>query len=964
MKRLLAAALACLLMLAFPFRQFSAGATGEDRQMRGLWVASVGNIDFPSKKGLTSSSLKSEIDDIIALCKDVGLNAVFFQVRPHSDALYKSSIFPWSAVLTGEQGKAPDGGFDPLEYFIEKAHQNGIELHAWINPYRIGTGGAEKVLESLSDTNPAIVHPEYYVTCSDGGVYYNPALPEVRELVKNGVMEIVNNYDVDGIHFDDYFYPYSVSDYPDEGDYKKYGSEFTNIADFRRDNVNQLVKSVHDSIKASKKDVEFGISPFGIWCNRSENDAGSETRGLSSYSAIYSDSRRWVKEGWVDYICPQLYWAFENNVAPFGVLTDWWADVCDGTGVKLYIGHNLEKLGSDEKGWDDKNQIVRQLEYSNKKTVCKGNLLFRYKSIKNNHEGIADLLKEYYSSLPDDSAVSLQTEVPAFKQQSDEAVQPVSSDKLVISTPQSGYSTSSKYCSIAGAADINYPLTMDGAEVSLTEHGYFSVYVQLEMGKNSFTFKNGQSSKTIVINRENESSQLVLDEPSFADNTAYPNSDIVRGSGEVVELEIYAPAGSTVTFENSDISVSLESDKAEPSLNAVKYTGTLTLPNNLKSSALVLDGFKFLGEYQGTAFELECGFTITVSDGYTEFVTKDESYVYDSPKGGSMMDYYPIPAGSVIMANGFENGFYRTSGGRWIHQDNLLEPQNAKQADAAQIDRDKYLHFTISSDSWISVQPERSGGPLVLTVSHSQGSGIEIGDGLDTKLIAGITAGQTRTRLVISRTDGRDISGFAIEQSDKNTVDVWVYDSYGPLTGKHIVIDPGHGGSDCGALGPGGDIAATESELNLALSIAIMEKLESEGAAVTLLRDTDTEVPLATRAGLVREQYPDLMLSVHHNSVGLASDFNKASGTLTLLSRDTSQALAKKISEYSTLTTGLSNHGAKYQSLAVCREYRFPCVLLEAGFVCNPSEYELLLTDEFRNNIAADVTKAIGEFFA
>ena len=967
MKRLLAILSIFVIILSLDFASTQAAAESGEKQMRGLWVASVGNIDFPSKKGLTSSELQKEIDDIIALCKDIGFNAVFFQVRPHSDALYKSSIFPWSAVITGTQGKAPDSDFDPLEYFIEKAHSNNIELHAWINPYRIGTGGADKVLKSLAKNNPALVHPEYYVTCSDGGVYYNPALPEVRKLVLDGVMEIVNNYDVDGIHFDDYFYPYSVSDYPDNDDYKKYGSKFSNIADFRRDNVNQLVKSVYESIKKAKKDVEFGISPFGIWCNRSENEAGSDTKGLSSYSAIYSDSRHWVLEGWVDYICPQIYWAFENNVAPFGHLTDWWSDVCDGTNVKLYIGHNLEKLGGDENGWDNTSQIVRQLEYSNNKTVCKGNLLFRYKTVKNNHEGIADTLKEYYSSASVNKGpqVEIHSQVPVFKEQSENAVKPVQSDSLVISTPESGYKTTSKQCSIAGAADKDFKLTMNGTEVSVTEHGYFSVYVTLEMGKNSFTFKNGDSSKTIVINRVSETNNsITLKEPAFVDNTAYPSSDIVRGSGEVIQVEVYAPSGSKVYFENSDISVLLTANEKEPSLTAVKYTGVLTLPNNITANDLKLENFKFKGEYEGALFELQCDFTITVSDGYTEFVTKDESYVYDSPKGGSMMDFYPIPAQSLVMANAFENGFYRTTGGRWIHTDNLTETADSQTADTSQIDYNKYIHFTLSSDSWISVQAERSDGPLALTVSHDKGAAVEIKDGLDTSFKASINSLQTSTTFIFSRTDGRAVSGFYYQQKNKNNVDVWVYNNYGPLTGKHIVIDPGHGGSDCGALGPGGDMTATESELNLALSFAIMEELEANGATVTLTRQTDTELPLASRPGLVREQNPDLMLSVHHNSVGVASDFNKASGTLTLLSRDTSQELAKKISEYCTNTTGFKNQGAKYQSLAVCREYRFPCILLEAGFVCNPSEYETLLTDQFRNNIAKDVAKAIAEFFA
>ena len=197
-------------MLSF-ISVFGAGAR-QEQYLRGVWLSSVKNLDFPSKPGLPREQLEKELDDVVSTCKSAGINAVFFQVRPCADALYKSDIFPWSAVLSGTQGIAPDGDFDPLEYLVEKAHAENIEVHAWVNPYRVGKedGGAEAVISALSEFSPAKQHPDYYVTCSDGGVYFNPAVEEVRELIISGVEEIVRGYDVDGIHFDDYFLPLTV----------------------------------------------------------------------------------------------------------------------------------------------------------------------------------------------------------------------------------------------------------------------------------------------------------------------------------------------------------------------------------------------------------------------------------------------------------------------------------------------------------------------------------------------------------------------------------------------------------------------------------------------------------------------------------------------------------------------------------------------------------------------------------
>ena len=339
--------------------------------MRGVWVGTVGNLDFPSSQGLSYKELKSELDGIVQTCIDLGINTVFFQVRPGADSLYNSSVFPWSSVLSGTQGKAPDNNFDPLKYIIDACHKNSIQLHAWINPYRVCKS---EILDSVSASNPAKTNPEYTVLCSDGYVYFNPALKDVRDLVKNGVEEILKNYDVDGIHFDDYFYPYNVADYHDADDYKKYGSKFDNIEDFRRNNVNTLVKEVYQLVH--RYNSVFGISPFGIWDNMADNPEGSDTNGLSSYSDIYADSKKWIENGWVDYICPQVYWSQRDKDAPFETIVKWWDGVCENTDVDLYIGHALYKLGGGYDGFDSADEIKKQLDICNNYKNVKGSVFF------------------------------------------------------------------------------------------------------------------------------------------------------------------------------------------------------------------------------------------------------------------------------------------------------------------------------------------------------------------------------------------------------------------------------------------------------------------------------------------------------------------------------------------------------------------------------------------------------------
>jgi uncharacterized lipoprotein YddW (UPF0748 family) len=242
---------------------------------------------------------KKEIDAIVDKSKSIGLNTVIVQVRPNADALYKSQYFPWSVVLTGTQGKDP--GYDPMQYFISAAHGRGLKFVAWVNPYRIQTVADTSL---LAPSSPAIQHQDWTVTGDDGGLYFNPGLPQTKQLVEDGVMEIVNNYNIDSIVFDDYFYP--NQNFADSATYQELGGGLT-LGDWRRANITSLISEMHSKIKASKKNVSFGVSPFAVWANKSVNPAGSDTAaGVQSYYDQSADTRLWVKKGYVDYIIPQI----------------------------------------------------------------------------------------------------------------------------------------------------------------------------------------------------------------------------------------------------------------------------------------------------------------------------------------------------------------------------------------------------------------------------------------------------------------------------------------------------------------------------------------------------------------------------------------------------------------------------------------------------------------------------------
>ncbi|WP_188189325.1 family 10 glycosylhydrolase [Nonomuraea sp. SYSU D8015] len=398
--RTVLAALTAALVISTPTASAAAACSTDPatpkRQFRAIWISSVANIDWPSRTGLSVSAQQTEFRAWLDLAVAKRMNAVVVQIRPTADAFWPSPYEPWSQWLTGTQGGNP--GYDPLAFMVREAHARNLEFHAWFNPYRIANHDDPTRLVS---SHPARQNPGWRFAYG-GKLYYNPGIPAVRDFIEDAIMDAVSRYDVDGVHLDDYFYPYPVSgqSIPDSATYQQYGSGFSNIGDWRRNNVNLLVRELDQRIHTAKPHVSFGVSPFGIWRNAGTDPLGSRTSGLQSYDAIYADSRQWVKQGWVDYIAPQIYWHIGFSTAAYEVLTAWWSDVVRDTGVQLVVGQAAYRAGASgqEAAWQDPNELSDHLHDNRRHPEIVGDVYFSAKDVKADRIGaITRLVGAHYT---------------------------------------------------------------------------------------------------------------------------------------------------------------------------------------------------------------------------------------------------------------------------------------------------------------------------------------------------------------------------------------------------------------------------------------------------------------------------------------------------------------------------------------------------------------------------------------
>ncbi len=410
------------------------------REFRGVWIASVANIDWPSSPNLSAESQRDEFRNILNQHQRNGINAVIVQVRPCADALYRSNMEPWSEWLTGKNGQSPNPEYDPLTFMVEEAHERGMEFHAWLNPYRavfdankFYRDSAHLPLDTLksiigelvqSDTSNSsgqlsekdhadllqllgvdtslqvYKHPDWFLQYGNK-IYFDPGIPEAREHIAKIVQDIVARYDIDAIHMDDYFYPYKIAgvEFPDSLSFQKYGgSHSMDLKDnWRRENVNTIVKLLNQTIKSEKPYVKFGISPFGVWRNSTVDPSGSDTKaGQTNYDDLYADVLKWQKEKWIDYVIPQIYWYRGFDLADYETLARWWDK--NHYGVEVYIGQGLYRVdgNSNIEAWRNPEEIPEQIEIIRSLPNIHGSCYFSSKSMIRNPLGVTDILRNKY----------------------------------------------------------------------------------------------------------------------------------------------------------------------------------------------------------------------------------------------------------------------------------------------------------------------------------------------------------------------------------------------------------------------------------------------------------------------------------------------------------------------------------------------------------------------------------------
>ena len=384
-----------LLLLILSFLLSASFATNPKREFRGAWIQCVNGQYI----GKTPTQIRQMLSDQLDTLQQCGINAILFQVRAEGDALYKSSYEPWSRYLTGTQGMAPADGWDPLAWMVAECHKREMECHAWINPYRAKTKGTTAVAQ----THSVVEHPERIFEY-DGLYIFNPAIEENRTYTCMVVEDILEHYDVDGIHMDDYFYPYPVNGLPlpDQAYYDADPRGFSTIEDWRRDNVNLLIRDLHQLIRSTKPWVKFGISPFGIYRNSPTGEnckEGSATAGTQNYDDLYADIVYWVKQGWIDYNIPQIYWNLGTKVADYEVLVHWWNDYCGGR--PLYIGQDIERT---VKGVDPNNpnshQMMAKYDLQRSQSNVLGSCQWYAAACVNNPGNYRTVLQKVYHSTP------------------------------------------------------------------------------------------------------------------------------------------------------------------------------------------------------------------------------------------------------------------------------------------------------------------------------------------------------------------------------------------------------------------------------------------------------------------------------------------------------------------------------------------------------------------------------------
>ncbi|MBE6632566.1 MAG: hypothetical protein E7623_07715, partial [Ruminococcaceae bacterium] len=917
--------------------------TNPDSEVRGVYIASIVNINFPSEKGISASQMREELDTIVETVIEANLNAIYFQVRPTSDALYDSDIFPTSYYLTGEEGSPLPSGFDPLEYIVEIAHAKGIKVHAWVNPYRITYGTAGKPntdINALSDKNPARQHPEWVVPYADGKLYYNPGIPEVRELIVSGIEEILLNYPVDGIIFDDYFYPYPVdgAEFDDAKEYLLYGHGMS-LEDWRRENVNLLIKECYYAIKNINNFCTFGVSPFGIWQNDNGSNGGSKTNGFEGYHQLYCAPIAWAEGGYIDYISPQIYWEFSTNAAPYGELVRWWnAELSQYPEVDFIISHAAYKSADYAV-----NEMQNQVEFARSEKTYKGSIMYGYEAISKNEGNVKDQLKNVYSD------PIIYTDVVS------------NNAEVYIESPADGTVISDDFTYLIGKCDPTYPLYFKGRPVSYTKNGYFSVYTELKNGLNTFEFIQNGKTYTHKITKSKVAASTYSKMDSFAITSVSPSQNSIYRAGDTVELSVTAPAGSQVSAKFGDSVVTLSPTIDPPSESTYMkevYVGNIKLDTDYSAYKISDCGSISFTAVRGNERATKSSGAIEVAGSSALIsveVVKDDAELKKAVNSWYYDDYCPTAVGMTDSVTRFVNGYYQLRMGAFV-------------SPSAVIRTDKEIPLAKLGHPTLKIYTERTYIEIPCDVAVPANGHIE--DGIFELTLYNVDT-DTAKSFVIRDKDMLFSDVSVIKDKEKSSVtyaltlraleNYYGFDyeykngcvvftfrnpdiipaSDKPLYGKTIVLDSGHGGTDIGAAGA--DLQVHEAQMNYMVALSAKEKLEAWGATVLLTRGAEETLDIMDRVSFISLLEPDICISVHQNSIGYGTDNSRVHGTVGLFYAYSGYMLNSAISDSLSFRMSRILRSTAGQRLAMVRNEEFPSCLIEVGFMTCPEEVEQMV---------------------
>ncbi len=906
-------------------------------QVRGVWVSTVLNLDYPSAQGLDKAALQQELDQVLDTAEAAGFNAVFFQVRPCADSFYPSQIFPYSVYLTGQQGQSPDGAFDPLAYLVEQAHARQMQVHAWINPYRVtqnSPGSLEAGLNQLAQWHPARQDPSLVRLCQ-GNLYFDPGLPQVRELIVAGAREIVQAYPVDGIHLDDYFYP--STEFDDAQTYAQYGGGLS-LDDFRRQSVDQLIQELGQAVHEARPGCLFGVSPAGIWANASSLEGGSDTRGNESYFQQYADSRKWVQQGWLDYIAPQLYWYSGQPEADFSKLLDWWCGVTQGTGCQLWPGLAAYKaMGQgDGAAWQGTAEIESQLAQIGGSQGATGCILFRYGSLTAQPQ----LLDAVAGCWKEDGGSG----------QTEQASAPPTG-ALAVSRPTEAIRTHLSSFYFCGVSDPAQPLTINGQTVlTRAADGSWGVLLPLEEGRNTFTIQNGGDTLRRYVLRQTVPA---------AQGAAFPLGDTYQPQGQEIPLALEGRAGGQA--------VALFCGQAVPlSYQDGAYRTQWALPGGSRDQVTAYGSPLYVVERHGFV-------TATFSTGQVYQIGGDVSLgcrvetdlcdVFaqaDSSQGSVDV----LRQGMEGPVDRVENGYAHCRGAGYLRLEDIqlftgwqdspqVLPSGAEQADDE-------VRLTFSGPHSLMALCRYENSAFTVTFPGAVSKFPLTGDVL-AQSTTGIQDGALAYTFTLKDFTPQGYYWEPTPQGATLVIRQKAQPSQG-LEGVEILLDAGHGGSQSGTQGCGPE--QPEKQVNLRMAQALQAKLEALGAQVRLTRQDDSDVTLRQRYQRSFDQMPDLFLSLHCNSAPDDADLTGYQGVTAYCSGALSQPLAQSLAQAAESTGRAANPAVDDSLLYLCRQPHTTAILLENGYLPNPYEYSAITSDEGIDQLTEALAQAILEYYS